>query len=58
MSKKRKPPKFNVGETVNVAGLEHSAVINKKPVWNGLTWMYSFENEELSCGEMYLSKAR
>ena len=22
--------------------------------WNGLTWMYSFKDEEMSCGQEYL----
>jgi hypothetical protein len=48
-------PKFTTGQKVNVSILGRQAVISKSPFWNGFTWMYSFQNEEVCCGECYLS---
>lgn len=31
-------------------------VVKNMPKWNGLTWMYDFENTDMRCGEGYLSK--
>lgn len=58
--KRNKPvSKYAKGDKVLVPGFEISEVliISEPPEWNGLTWMYSFENEEMSCGEEYLRPA-
>lgn len=47
--------KFKVGQRVYVSIIEREAVI-KGFTWNGQTWLYSFENEEISAGEDYLRK--
>lgn len=47
--------KFRIGQRVFVSIIEREAVI-KSFTWNGQTWLYSFENEEISAGEDYLRK--
>jgi hypothetical protein len=56
--KKRPQPRFKASEEVRVHPLNNQLrTIKGEPVWNGFTWMYSFYNEDLSCGEMYLARA-
>ncbi len=49
--------KFKPGHRVIISLSGKEAVISEEPRWNGGTYMYRFENEEVSCGEMYLSLA-
>lgn len=51
---KRKQPKYSKGQTVYNSMLKGNYIISKKPDWNGFTYMYSFKDTDMSCGEMYL----
>lgn len=54
MKNKRPEPKFKKGETVLYSSYEKEKVISEDPQWNGVAWMYSFENDTMRCGEEYL----
>lgn len=53
---KRKEPRFKKGQLVHNSMLNGDYEISNKPDWNGFTYMYSFKNTDMSCGEMYLSR--
>ncbi len=58
MSKRTIPAaKFKVGQKVMISLSGEEAVINQLPRWNGGTWMYSFQDKDVSCSEIYLSLA-
>lgn len=53
------PPKFEKGEKVIVYFLDSALLRTIKDInWNGYTWMYSFEEIDMNCGEEYLIKVR
>lgn len=57
--RKLQQPRFEQGETVEMPGGYNGRklfVVSGKPFWNGFTWMYSFIDCDLSCGEVYLCK--
>ena len=57
MPTKKKPiPVYNKGDKVfnSILG---KVVEVRDSTFNGLTWMYSFKDESLSCGGMYLRRA-
>jgi hypothetical protein len=59
MKFKKTTPLYQIGQTVNVAIVgdwEQRKITDLK--WNGMTWMYSFEDTNMSCGEMYLAKVK
>lgn len=37
--------------------MEHNKplTVKEEPEWNGHTWMYSFEETDMRCGQEYLS---
>jgi hypothetical protein len=56
MAKKKVLPKFSIGDKV-VSNMTGNDVLIISEVWhNGFTNMYSFEGQEMSCGEMYLQR--
>jgi ribosomal protein S27E len=50
-------PIFAEGELVIVQapnGKPVTMTVEGTPFWNGFTWMYSFKDQDMSCGEHYL----
>jgi len=49
---------FSIGEKVmvNMVGDIEGPFEITDIFWNGFTWMYSFEETQMRCGEMYLKK--
>ena len=57
MPKQKQPKaKYSKGDKV-YSSMEHnkSLTVKEEPEWNGHTWMYSFEETNMRCGEGYLS---
>lgn len=53
MKKKIPAQKFQNTEKVYY-GMEDQDLTVKEAKWNGLTWMYSFEETDMRCGQNYL----
>jgi len=51
---KKPNAKYTKGQTVNTGFDDRVLTISKNPKWNGFTWMYSFAETDMSCGENYL----
>lgn len=58
MKKQIPQTRFGVGDKVLLTsfGKSRIATICKEPYWNGFNWMYSFEGEAVTLGEMYLTR--
>ena len=52
---KRPLPRFIPGEQVKCSLNDKLLTIKEEPSWNGFTWMYAFEGEEMRCGQDYLT---
>ncbi len=55
---KKPKPKYKKGDIVKNYMLMREVQIEDEPKWNGFTWMYSFVNEEMRCGESYLGATK
>lgn len=48
-------PLFGIGQHVKVAvASDREYYVIKWRNYNGVTWMYAFENTDLRCGEIYM----
>lgn len=48
------PPIYGIGQVVEVTLHHNQPLTISSRVHNGFTWMYSFEETDLRCGEIYL----
>jgi len=55
--KKIGAPLFNTGDKVYSTVFEGMATIKEHPFFNGFTWMYYFNENEIGCGQQYLRSA-
>jgi hypothetical protein len=57
MPKTKKPKaKFVIGNAVHSTMLPGETLfISEEPQWNGHTYMYAFKDQEMRCGEDYLT---
>jgi hypothetical protein len=55
--RKRPEPRFAAGRQALVwlYGKRKVVTVTGEPKWNGFTWMYEFEDEDVRLGEMYLT---
>lgn len=57
MKKDKPKPRYGPGDKVTTFFTDNEVLMIKNvPKWNGLVWMYDFENTGMRCGENYLSK--
>lgn len=52
-----KEPKFKNGQKVFCSVTKSELTIKSDGVWNGRTYMYSFDGTDMRCGEEYLKLA-
>lgn len=57
MKEKMKEPKFKNGQKVFCSVTKSELTIKSDGVWNGRTYMYSFDGTDMRCGEEYLKLA-
>ena len=54
---KKKVAKYKKGDQIHSSLTPNTLLtISENPIHNGITWMYSFDDTDMRCGEDYLTK--
>lgn len=56
MKQGNKKPKFFPGQSVLDTNYQKERKVKGEAKWNGSMFVYSFEDTDMRCGEMYLRK--
>lgn len=55
--KKIGAPRYGTGDKIRSTMFEGLATVKEHPFFNGFTWMYYFNENEVGCGQDYLRSA-